>query len=288
MSLGAAMHSGRHHPSCLVILIASLTASAAPSRALAQTPPATAPNVALAEQYAAQAFAAYQRRDHAHALRLYQSAFEAAPSADILYNMARVYDLGLGNRQRAIEYYERYTREPDAQPARVVATRQRLFELQAAERSNRADPSFNAIARDFPLDAPLTPAPSPSPSPAHESGGLGALSVAAISVGTAGLVGVGVGIGFGLSARSQSEIWEHECDGNACSSQRGVDAAEAASRRATIATLGFGVGGGLLALATVLWLVDDTGEANEAVTASFDITPRASTSDVGAVVSGHF
>jgi len=287
MILGAAMHSGRHYPSCLVFgLIASLTASAVPSRALAQTPPATAPNVALAEQYAAQAFAAYQRRDHAHALRLYQSAFEAAPSADILYNMARVYDVGLGNRQRAIEYYERYTREPDAQPARVVATRQRLFELQAAERSHRADPSFNAIARDFPLDAPLTP--SPSPSPAHEPEGLGALSVAAISVGTAGLVGVGIGVGFGLSARSQSEIWEHECDGNACSSQRGVDAAEAASRRATIATLGFGVGGGLLGLATVLWLVDDTDETNEADAASFDITPRASGSDVGAVLSGHF
>ena len=45
---------------------------------------------------------------------------------------------------------------------------------------------------------------------------------AAISLGTAGLVGMGIGVGFGLSARSQSEALQRDCDGNVCSSQRGM------------------------------------------------------------------
>lgn len=286
MSCGASTAKRRLSHAVVVPLIAGLVMSTCP-RALAEVPPATTPDVALAEQYAAEAYAAYQRDDHARAVSLYQDALTAAPSADILYNIARVYDLGLGNRQRAIEFYERYTAQPDAVPTRLAAARERLIELHAAEHANTSAPGMDAIAREFPLDAPGTAAQNPSAAVDRDS--LGPLTVAAISVGTAGLVGVGVGVGFGLSARSQSEAWKSDCDGNACTSQRGVDAAEAASRRATIATLGFGVGGGLLALAAVLWIVDGTSDDDGASdSVSLDFAPRASGSELGGVVGGRF
>jgi tetratricopeptide (TPR) repeat protein len=264
----------------LVLLAAPPLAAAEPAAHAASST-----DVGLAEQYAAEAFEAYRKHDHARAVTLYQRALTAAPSADILYNIARVYDLGLHNRLQAIEHYERYTLQPDAVPSRLEAARQRLFELHAAERAARIDPGPNAIARDFPLD--VAQAPAPTPSPTHDREDLSPLDVAAISIGTAGLVGVGVGIGFGLSARSQS-AWQRDCDGNACSSQSGVDAAEAASRRASIATLGFAAGGGLLALATVLWLVDGTGDDGTDTASSLELVPRASASELGAAVGGHF
>jgi tetratricopeptide (TPR) repeat protein len=267
-------------------LLTSLLLAAAPPSARAETPPSATRDVALAEQHAAEAFEAYKRGDHARAVVLYHNALTAAPSADILYNIARVYDLGLGNRQQAIDYYERYTTQPDAVPSRLEAARQRLIELHATEDANTAAPGMDAIAREFPLDAPDLPAPNAAPS--HDGDRLGPLTVAAIAVGTAGLVGVGVGVGFGLSARSESEAWKSDCDGNACTSQRGVDAAEAANRRATIATLGFGIGGGLLALAAVLWIVDGSGDDDSDDSASLDFIPRASGSELGGAIGGRF
>jgi hypothetical protein len=145
---------------------------------------------------------------------------------------------------------------------------------------------MDTIAREFPLDA--QPAPILSSAPPEDGADLGPLTVAAISVGTAGLVGVGIGVGFGLSARAESDAWKSACDGNACTSQSGVDAAEAASRRATIATLGFGVGGGLLALAAVLWIVDGAGDDGSKDSSSLDFAPRASGSELGGVIGGHF
>jgi tetratricopeptide (TPR) repeat protein len=284
---GAVLMSRQSLTRALAIpLTAGLLLSAAVPMARAEAPTTATRDVALAEQHAAEAFEAYKRGDHARAVVLYHNAFTAAPSADILYNIARVYDLGLGNRQQAIEFYERYTSQPDAVPNRIEAARQRLLELHASEHANTSVPGMDSIAREFPLDAPVTAVPRSAPP--EDEDDLGPLTVAAISVGTAGLVGVGIGVGFGLSARSESEVWKSDCEGNACTSQNGVDAAEAASRRATIATLGFGVGGGLLALAAVLWLVDGTGDDDSKDFSSLDFAPRASGSELGGVVGGHF
>lgn len=270
------------------ILLLALGIAGLPSReALAEpnTREARAPDVASAERYAALAFDAYRQRDFASAVSLYARALAAAPSADILYNIARVYDLGLHDRHFAIQYYEAFVREPQAAPKRLDVARQRLFELHAAERASLSDDS-DVIARDFPMDEPTT-APL-SPAAPHDNHSLSALEVTAISLGTAGLVGVGVGVGFGLSARSETDAWKRACEGNACSSQRGVDAAESASRRATIATLGFGVGGGLLAVAMVLWLVDSDGDAEASELSTLQVSPAADGSGLAGVFCGHF
>jgi hypothetical protein len=43
------------------------------------------------------------------------------------------------------------------------------------------------------------------------------------------------------------------CDGNVCSEQRGIDAAESASDHATISTIGFASGGALLAFGAAFY-----------------------------------
>jgi tetratricopeptide (TPR) repeat protein len=64
-------------------------------------PPAAEPtalrpaNVIEAEQLAAQAFEAYERKEYDRAIELYEKALAAASSADILYNIARVATIAL-------------------------------------------------------------------------------------------------------------------------------------------------------------------------------------------------
>src|SRR5688500_17715235 len=90
--------------SVIALGLASATFQLTPQRAVAQTPAATATpetteasasDVTLAERYAGEAFEAYRMRDYGRAIALYEQALAAAPSPDIVYNIARVYDTGL-------------------------------------------------------------------------------------------------------------------------------------------------------------------------------------------------
>src|SRR4051812_29210658 len=79
-----------------------------------QTQEDPAQNVARAEEYASQAFDAYSQQDYPRAVALYQQALAASASPDIIYNLARIYDLKLKDRALSIEFYERYTADPGA------------------------------------------------------------------------------------------------------------------------------------------------------------------------------
>ena len=291
----------------LGVVIASLgsTLWTAPASARA---PASSEAVALAERHAAEAFEAYQRHDYGRAVQLYRQAMDAAPSADIAYNIARVYDLGLCDPSRAIEWYERYLADPSATTARVEKARARADELRAArggnvqaaclqkedDRDGHESPQGTAapreplpeIARDFPLDViePVTRRPTRPPT---KSDGFAPLQTAALTLGSMGLVGVGVGVGFGLAARARSDEWQRDCDGNDCTSRRGVDAAESAEQSADIATVGFDAGGGLLALGAALWLIDSGRERPERARA-LQVEPFFKGQGCGTLVSGSF
>ena len=128
---------------------------------------AGASDVTLAERYAGEAFEAYRVRDYGRAVALYEQALAAAPSPDIVYNIARVYDTGLANRRLAIVYYERYAAAP-RRGARSTGVRRASAwrSCGAAERTTQSAGSadIDAIAREFPLDVP-EPAPAPAPGP---------------------------------------------------------------------------------------------------------------------------
>jgi tetratricopeptide (TPR) repeat protein len=241
--------------------------------------------VAKAEDLAARAFDAYRQGRHTDALDLYEQAYASAPSADALYNIARVYDVGLGDRTRAIAAYERCLLEPGASPERLARAGERLMQL-------RSSAALALPAQSWPAEpnAPAPPAPAGSePAPPE---GWSWLHGASVISGAAGVIGLGVGIGFGLAASSDAQRANAACDGNRCRSQQGVDAAESASERATLATVGVGAGVALLASSLTLWLLSDGGdvapEAQRERQPGVSLAPVAGTRELGLAVEGRW
>lgn len=220
-----------------------------PARAAADEPGAAdASPVSVAERRAAEAFQAYARKEYAAAIGLYLQAYDAAPSGSILYNIARIYDQKLHDRAQAMTFYRRYIGDPEAQPDLVEISNQRLRELRTADVPSTAPPGAAVQARTL----------DPYSHPDHEGadqrqGGWSTLRWAGVAVGVVGLAGVGIGSGFGLAAMSKANVAKGACDGNACASQEGVDAAKTARSQAMFSTIGFVAGGALLATGAVLF-----------------------------------
>jgi tetratricopeptide (TPR) repeat protein len=278
--------------SFILVLISSVTAAVLPAPCGAAEPETSgrAPDVAESEHLAALAFEAYGRKDHQSALLLYQQALEAAPSADIVYNIARIYDNGLRDRALSIVYYERYVEDPGAVASRIETAHRRLTELRAAERAAAlpapVTPSVRAPSAPSSVPARVVTPPAAAPRVAR-SGSTPALIAGALVAGSAGLAGIGLGVGFGVSAKRKLAESERYCDGDQCTSQRGVEAARAATRAADIATVGFGVGGGLLALGTILWFLED-GEPEEPELGGLDWSAEVGSGQIGLTLAGSF
>jgi hypothetical protein len=260
---------------------AALLFHAPPARA--EPVPVAASDVPLSERYAARGFEAYRQRDYRSAITLYQKALDAAPSADILYNMARVYDVGLRDRTLAISFYNRYVGDPGAVPKQIETANKRLVELRAAELAAMAPAPRTS-------EPTLTqPASSASPPPvAAAVDSSSGVSLGAVVAGSVGLVGIGLGVGFGFAAKSDLDESERYCNGNQCTAQRGVDAAKSAAREANIATVGFVAGGALLALGSVLWFMGDAGEEQPELAGGLGWSPHIGPDELSLSVSGSF
>jgi tetratricopeptide (TPR) repeat protein len=270
---------------------------------------------AQAEQYAAAAFEAYGRQQYADAVALYQKAYALTPNADIiLYNIARIYDSGLHDSKRAIDYYLRYAAAAGAAPNRIQISSQRIAELATSDSNRTQLPAAGATAAEAnaPDVAPAnnsasraragdSPAPLATSAPSEVARGSASSSPAssqwtareltALTVGGIGVVGIGLGVVFGLSASAHADTWEQYCDGNECTSQKGVDAAESANRQARVATVSLTAGITLTALGTVLWFMGGPSESpNESPSgvASLRLTPVAGDGELGGSLSGRF
>ena len=255
--------------------------------ALAQTPASAgaAASVLQAEDYAARAFEAYGKRDYAEAVALYQMAYDSAPSAEALYNIARVYDLGLRDRPLAIAAYRRYLSDPGASPTYIRSANARLVVLREAELAVNATSPASVSA---PVPAAPPTASAVAAGPASEAAPRWSSSqIAGLLVGTAGVASLGVGIGFGVLALRDADRANGLCDENRCRSQRGVDAAKAASTHATIATVGVSAGLGLMATGAALWLAGG-GSTEQPAPSALQVAPLSSASEFGLLLSGGF
>jgi tetratricopeptide (TPR) repeat protein len=239
--------------------------------------------VELAEQKAALAFQAYQEQRYSEAVALYIEAFNAAPSADILYNVARIYDMKLGDRELAMTFYRRFIADPDAAPARIQTANERLLKLREAEFA--AQQSEPAPAPGTTV-APATP-PAPMEQRASEPARWTPTERTGAIIGALGVVGLGVGVGFGLAAMSQADTVKDLCDGNACRDQSGVDAAESAKNKALISTIGFVAGGTLLATGAAL-LIWGGGEPARERSSGFACEPQLAGAAASLACSGVF
>jgi hypothetical protein len=104
--------------------------------------------------------------------------------------------------------------------------------------------------------------------------------------GVVGVVSVGAGLGFGLAAMSDADRANAACTGNRCRTQQGVDAAQSASTRATLATTGVGIGTALLATSVTLWILGANGDAEGEAPPRVGFTPVASERELGMAVQG--
>jgi tetratricopeptide (TPR) repeat protein len=249
--------------------------------------PPTSDAVDQAESYAAEAYEANSQKDHARAVALYQKAFDAAPSADILYNMARIYDLGIRDRPLAISFYRRYLADPGAVPERILKVNQRLQALRAAEttlESTLAPATPAGVGAAAPDGAPAVLVGDPATAEYWSTE-----RRAALVAGALGVVGLGVGTGYALSAMAENRDAEADCDGDICSSQRGVDAAKSARRQATVATFCLSAGGALAAAGGVLWLLSPRSDAEpHDKLGVIHWMPLATSSRLGVEVAGRF
>ena len=237
-------------PQLATLLIACLIAGA-PRAALAAEPETAAADgaVALSEQKAAQAFEAYQARRFTEAVALYVEANEASPNADILYNIARIYDTKLGDRPLAINFYRHYITDPGAVPERIQLASERLVALRDAEAA-ASQPSPAAAA-----PAPAAPVAAAAP---DRVVGMTAGEWGAVALAVSGVAAIGIGAGFGFAAIDETHTMRRLCDGNVCREQRGIDAAESAETNARISTIGLASGGALVALGAALYFWPST------------------------------
>ncbi|HET6146599.1 MAG TPA: hypothetical protein VFH68_03650 [Polyangia bacterium] len=212
--------------------------------------------VAVAERRAGEAFQAYTRKEYRAAIALYVEAYEAAPNGSILFNIARIYDLKLRNPQLAITFYRRYVADPGAQIEHLETANQRLRSLRGAEAVYQATQGGSLEGGSLAQRADAgAPPPMEAGISRERQSGWSTLRWAGAALGVAGLTGVGVGSAFGMAAMSHADTAKSLCDGNACSSQRGVDAAKTASTDATFSNVGFAVGGALLVAGVSLFLL---------------------------------
>jgi hypothetical protein len=262
--------------------------AAMPAHAHAQptASPQQTTEVEQAEAYAADAYEAYQRKDYTTAVALYRKAYEAAPTADILFNIARIYDIGLGDRSLAMLFYQDYVVDPEAEDDRIEVAFERIGQLQAAERAAHEPQAAQAPT---PAPAPRTAAPvrpSADVELIEPSAPWTSLRVGGIVAGTVGLVSIGIGAGFGVAALSDASTAREYCDGDVCSSQRGVDAVHSATKSADIATVSFALGGALVAAGGLLLWLDDGPSTSHADSAKLEWSPIASESELGMALSG--
>jgi hypothetical protein len=261
-----------------------------------------------AEAYAARAFQAFASANYDEAVALYLRAYETVPSADILFNLARVHDVGLRDRGLAISFYESYILAADAEPDNVALARERIERLRATEATEpvgvepaqtTADTSepaallghtpVGAEASSAAEPASVSPtgvSPSVSPPSMSKATAWTPWRVGAFVAGGVGVLGMGLGAGFGVAALSDAATARKDCDGDVCASRRGVDATRSARDNANLATLGFAIGGSLLAAGlTMLWIAPD-GSRTENALASLEWSPVASTSELGLAMTG--
>jgi hypothetical protein len=214
--------------------------AAGPERA--EAPVSTSPDAAAhspspsAQELADRAYELHAAGDYAAAIATYLRAYDASNAGVTLLNIATIYDRKLHEPALASEYYRRYLRARDAEPALVQKATERLTALKQAE----------AATPEPAQPAPLPPTP-PSPSAsdlravpedersAHES----IMRTGGLIVVAAGVTTLGASLVLGLLAKGKNDDANAMCDGAACSNSEGVRLAHQAGTLATASTVTF-------------------------------------------------
>jgi hypothetical protein len=99
---------------------------------------------------------------------------------------------------------------------------------------------------------------------------------------------MGFGAVFGMQALSQAKVVRKECDGNLCSSERGLSAARSAVKNADVATVSFALGGLLIATGATLLGIDLGTSSDPERPGVARWTATLTNADVSLGFSGHW
>jgi tetratricopeptide (TPR) repeat protein len=187
-------------------------AQAAPAKAAGEATPAepdaagdaegTSPETA--DSLSAEAVTRFQAKDFEGAVEYFNRAYSLDGNPNYLFNIGRVYEEA-AELTKAIEYYERFIKEPgvDLDSRGIALDRLKLLRAIVAETAPKEPEPAPAVEPEpAPAPAVIEPEPEPEPEPKSKKGrGLRIAGYTLLGIGGAALIGGGA---FGGIALSQS------------------------------------------------------------------------------------
>ena len=167
------------------------------------------------EKLASDAAQAYHAGDYQRAAQLLERAYKMQPLPALLYNLAKAYEK-LGDDDKAIDLYQRYTASDEADPKLKAKAEARLASLResAAPRPRSAEPARpepppardkaeptappQTATRPSPPAAPPPMTPAPAPNEAER--GLERDRGLAIGLGSVGVAALATAVGLSVNA----------------------------------------------------------------------------------------
>lgn len=231
----------------LLTLCTLAIAFAASSPALAQPTDGPGDTTAEAERLAEQAQTAFAEERFSEAVKFYLKAYNLAPAAILLYNVAYIYDKKLSEYELASEYYRRYVRADDADPQVVEKALARIQELKDLEAKPPVDPVPDPPDKDPKSNGNSTGVTGQTP-------GDGGQAVAGWATLIAGAALVAGGVTFGILANNTHSDFD-----NATTAAEKQDLADTGETQALVSDVLNGVGAAAMIAGVVLIVTADSG-----------------------------
>lgn len=153
--------------------------------------------------------------------------------------------------------------------------------VKSSEPVGGAAPAPAPANEPSPGSAQLT---QPAPAADAPDRGMSTQQTIGLVTGAVGVVGLGVGSFFGIRALKKSSEADSHCPNTGfCKDEQGLLLTEEGQQQASLANIGFAVGGGLLALGAVLYLTGAPSASDRVA-----LAPTLLPDSAGATVSGRF
>jgi hypothetical protein len=247
------------------LLVWGCFAGLSPSNARAEAAPAVDPaaRAAAAAKINAEGTALYKERDYRHALEKFLQAEAIDEDSNLLYNIARCYEM-LGDRDAAIEKYEAFLAKPDADAQGKRRANDAIREMREAKAAQAAAGPARPVATTS-----ATAAPAARPAGVALNGEAGATTAKPsfwtpprITLG-AGIVATAAGaVVYLLGVRDHDKVTSSPGYGmpaqvdplSQVEAQRLVDSG---NTKKLIGGITFGVGAALVVTSAVLYAIGD-------------------------------
>ncbi len=232
----------------------------------------------------AQAVEKFEAKEYEEAVELFEQAYDLQPEPNYLFNIGRIYEES-GNLEKAVEYYERFVKEPAVPLESREQGLERLRVLRAILKETAPEDEPEPEEEPEPDEEPEPePEPEPDEEPEPERDKLRIAGYALIGAGGAGLATGGVLAGLAL-ARNNELVELHTLE------QRDATASQGRGM-ALGADILFGVGGAMVTAGLVMVIVSvkrsKQAAGKEAVARHPSVSPWASRRAAGASLTLSF